>query len=95
MNPHPAEPMIEKDPIDDREEFVKRVKSICNWKSDIFVDDLLEHLVMNNEEELIKIRKKKVKCEKEVEKYLAAYDKAASREERADVVGKVKKVEME
>ena len=87
-------PLVEKDPIDDKEEFVKRIKKIFCWKEDLYIDDILEHLVMKDEIKLEAIREKKAKCEKEIEKYIQKYDKAASREDRANVVGSVEKIQM-
>lgn len=91
MDPKPPEPMIERDPVDDREEFEMRLKRLVCWKENYTQEEILGALIDNDAEKLAEIKAEKDACENQINDLLRQYDEASDREGKAAIVGSVSK----
>lgn len=81
-----------KDPVDDRDEFAKRLGYINNWVIDCGIDNILACLLDADSAKIAEFKTRKDACTAANDEALSRYDNATTREERAAVVGSIKPV---
>lgn len=93
MNPIDPNPIPEIDPVDDRDEFARRLKQSSCWRKFYSTEEVLDAVVSQDDEKLAEIRALKTACEEHNNKLLQDYDAASDRNGKAAVVGSVKAYE--
>jgi len=86
-----VDPIIEKDPVEDRDEFEMRIKRSSCWKEFFSMEEVLNALIDEDTEKLAEIRAVKNSCEEHVNGLLKQYDEASDKAAKAAVVGSVRK----
>lgn len=81
-------------PVDDREEFKRRVERTSCWIDYFSMDEVLEALLEQDAVKIQQIKDVKNSCKAHCEAYLAQYDAAKDRQEKERVVGSVKHYEL-
>lgn len=81
-----------KNPINDRDDFKKRLEQINNWKNYYTVEQSVDALLFDMPELKGKIRAYQAKCTAYNQQMLTRWDNAPSEQEREEIVGEVVQV---
>lgn len=78
-----------KDPAEDRDEFIKRLKELFDPFRMFDANMCILKILQEDKEYKEKFLEKNAEMESKIQKYLSAYDVAATKEEKMKVVGSV------
>lgn len=78
------------DPVEDRDEFIRKLDKILDWTKGYSMVDVIE--AMQDPVKLQSMMDRKAQAELAKENYLQSYDNAATREERIATVGSVQPI---
>lgn len=81
------------DPVDSRDEFVRRIKNANCWLEHFTQEEVLSALLDQDAVKIQELKDVKAACQAQVDKYIADYDNAKDRADKVVVVGGVKRYE--
>lgn len=87
--------LVRTSPVDDRDEFKKRLERTNSFLDRYSVEELFEALLSKDQSKLDEINQFRNECKSHVESQLSLYDSAKDRSEREKVVHEVKKFQKE